>query len=82
MYSVNEIQLMVETGLPGSQAKVRDLTGGGDHFEVIVITSEFEGKGPVARHRMVYAALGPAVGGSIHALSLKTLTPTEAEGML
>jgi acid stress-induced BolA-like protein IbaG/YrbA len=82
MYSVSEIRIMVESGLPGSQATVRDLTGGGDHFEVIVITPQFEGKGPVDRHRMVYAALGPAVGGSIHALSLKTLTPKEAEGML
>jgi acid stress-induced BolA-like protein IbaG/YrbA len=81
MYSIEEIRTMVESGLPGAEAKVRDLTGGGDHFEVIVITTDFEGKGPIDRHRLVYAALGPAVGNAIHALSLKTLTPIEAKGL-
>ena len=33
---------------------------------------------PLARHRMVYATLGERMGGEIHALSLKTLTPEEA----
>jgi len=36
------------------------------------------GKLPLARHRMVYATLGELMGGAIHALSLRTLTPEEA----
>ena len=40
----------------------------------------FAGKLPLARHRMVYATLGDRMGGEIHALSLKTLTPDEAAG--
>ncbi len=39
----------------------------------------FAGKLPLARHRMVYATLGELMGGAIHALSLRTLTPEEAE---
>ena len=36
------------------------------------------GKLPLARHRMVYATLGEFMGGAIHALALKTLTPDES----
>ena len=68
----------MEKGLPGSKAEVRDMTGTNDHFELVVVAPAFEGRNPVERHRMVYAAIGPAVGAEIHALSLKTLTPEEA----
>ncbi|MET0582151.1 MAG: BolA family protein, partial [Pseudoxanthomonas sp.] len=33
---------------------------------------------PLARHRLVYATLGELMGGAIHALALKTVTPEEA----
>ena len=79
MFSPQKIQLIVEEKLPGSTAKVIDMTGTNDHFEMVVTTPAFEGKGMVERHRMVYAALGPAVGAEIHAVKLKTLTPTEAK---
>lgn len=77
MFSPDTIKQAVEKALPGAQAEVRDLTGTGDHFELRVVSSAFSGKGLVARHRMVYAALGSAVGNEIHALALKTLTPEE-----
>ena len=80
MFSTDKIRQLVETGLPGAKAVVRDTTGTSDHFELLVVAPSFQGKGMVARHRMVYAAIGPAVGAEIHALSLKTLTPEEAEG--
>ncbi len=80
MFSTDKIRQIVEAGIPGSKAEVRDMTGTNDHFELRVVSSAFEGKKPVERHRMVYAAIGPAVGGEIHALALKTLTPKEAEG--
>lgn len=78
MFSPKIIKDTIEKAFPGSQAEVRDMTGGGDHFELRVISAMFSGKGLVDRHRMVYAALGPAVGNEIHALALKTLTPEEA----
>jgi len=80
MFSVDKIKELVEQGLPGAQATVRDTTGTNDHFELQVIASAFEGKGPIERHRMVYAALGALVGAEIHALSLRTVTPAEAGG--
>jgi acid stress-induced BolA-like protein IbaG/YrbA len=79
MISAQKIQSLVEKALPGSQVQAEDTTGTNDHFQVLVISNSFEGKGMVERHRMIYAILGSEVGGAIHALSLKTLTPTEAE---
>ena len=70
------IQAMIEGGLPGAQA---DVTGAdGVHFEATVVASQFAGKLPLARHRLVYATLGVLMGGEIHALALQTLTPEEA----
>jgi acid stress-induced BolA-like protein IbaG/YrbA len=74
-----EIKEMIERGLPGAQVEVRDFTGGGDHFEVLVVSESFEAKGPVERHQAVYAALGDAMRARIHALTLKTLTPAQYE---
>ena len=70
------IQAMIENGLPGARAEVSGADG--VHFEATVIASQFAGKLPLARHRLVYATLGELMGGAIHALALKTLTPEEA----
>ena len=51
--------------------------GDGQHFEAVIVCAEFEGKRPIARHQMVYAALGDRMRAEIHALSMRTLTPAE-----
>jgi acid stress-induced BolA-like protein IbaG/YrbA len=71
------IQELIETGLPGAQARVQG--DDGVHFEATVVSEAFRGKLPLARHRLVYATLGERMGGEIHALALRTLTPEEAE---
>jgi acid stress-induced BolA-like protein IbaG/YrbA len=78
LFSVEQIKGVVEKGLPGAQVEVKDLTGTQDHYQVVIISDLFEGKGPVDRHRLVYGLFGSAVGAEIHALSLKTMTPKEA----
>jgi acid stress-induced BolA-like protein IbaG/YrbA len=70
------IQRLIEQGLPGSSATVQGADG--VHFEAEVVSAAFQGKLPLARHRMVYATLGDLMGGAIHALSLRTVTPEEA----
>ena len=70
------IQALIEDGLPGSRVEVDSADG--VHFEATVVASQFAGKLPLARHRLVYATLGELMGGAIHALALKTLTPEEA----
>ncbi|MEZ5464986.1 MAG: BolA/IbaG family iron-sulfur metabolism protein [Lysobacteraceae bacterium] len=76
--NAESIQQLIEAGLPGARAIVRG--DDGVHFEAEVVCADFAGKLPLARHRMVYATLGDRMGGEIHALSLKTLTPDEAAG--
>ena len=74
----SEIEQMIANGIPGAQVEVRDYTGGGDHFEALVVSESFEGKSLVERHQAVYNALGDAMRARVHALTLKTLTPAQA----
>lgn len=72
----SSIQVLIEQGLPGAAVTVSGADG--VHFEATVVAAQFAGKLPLARHRLVYATLGERMGGAIHALALKTLTPDEA----
>jgi acid stress-induced BolA-like protein IbaG/YrbA len=73
--NADTIQQLIEAGLPGARAQVQG--DDGVHFEAVVVCEAFRGKLPLARHRMVYATLGDRMGGEIHALALRTLTPDE-----
>jgi len=73
----SEIEAMIARGIPDAKVEVRDYTGGGDHFEALVVSLSFEGKGLVERHQLVYKALGDAMRVRVHALTLKTLTPAQ-----
>jgi acid stress-induced BolA-like protein IbaG/YrbA len=78
--SPDEIKSSLETALPDSTVRVDDLTGGGDHFQVWIISTAFEGKSLVDQHQMVYGFLKDALGSErIHALALKTYTPAQWE---
>ncbi len=50
---------------------------GGSHFEVVVVSKAFKGLATLARHRLVYQALGDAMAQDIHALSIKAYAPNE-----
>ncbi len=70
------VQNLIQQGMPGARVEVNGPDG--VHFEALVVSEAFAGKLPLARHRMVYATLGELMGGEIHALPLRTLTPEEA----
>lgn len=74
--NADTIRQLIEQGLPGARATVQG--DDGVHFEATVVSEAFAGKLPLARHRLVYATLGARMGGEIHALALRTLTPGEA----
>ena len=73
--TADDIKRWIEENL--SESHVVFSEGDGHHFEAVVLSSAFEGKNKVARHRMVYGALGDRMKNDIHALSLKTFTPEE-----
>ncbi len=71
-----DVAELIKVGLPG--ARVQVLSDDNTHYEAVVVCPEFANKSQVARHQMVYRALGPRMGREIHALALKTLTPEES----
>ncbi|BAY84925.1 BolA family protein [Calothrix parasitica NIES-267] len=76
MISPQQVEEMIKAQMPDAQVKVEDLTGGGDHYQVSVVSSQFAGKGLVKQHQLVYGALKQAMSTeAIHALALKTYTP-------
>jgi BolA protein len=52
---------------------------GGGHFQVFLVSEQFEGKNKVARHRMIYQAVGDLMPGKIHALAIQAYTPNELD---
>jgi stress-induced morphogen len=73
-----ELQDRIERALPGAEVSVEDLTGGGDHFRAEVVSDRFEGLSRIQQHKLIYDVFGDEVGGPIHALSIKTSTPSGA----
>jgi stress-induced morphogen len=68
------IRLLLETAFPDARAlAVEDRTGTGDHFQVTVVSAEFDGLPLLDQHRRVNEALAAPLGnGSIHELRIKT----------
>ena len=61
----------------GLECSVLEVDGDGRHFNALIVSPAFEGKSRVARHQLVYAALGDRMRAEVHALSMRTLTPAE-----
>ena len=75
MPSLDEVKDRIERALPGSQATVTDLTGGGDHLRAEIVYEGFSGLSRIQQHKLIYDVFGDEIGGPIHALSLKTVIP-------
>ena len=73
MLSLEEVEAMIQEALPDATVVVSDMTDTGDHLEARVMSKAFVGKTLIEQHQMVYAALGDAMAGPIHALKLKTI---------
>ena len=72
-----EVQKLIEDKLPDSQVAVVDTRGSGDHFEIMVVSNDFEDVPLIDRHRMIHSALGENLGGAIHAGEIKAYTPDQ-----
>ncbi len=71
-----EIAEIIRAALPGAHVEV--VSDDHVHFATRIVSEAFAGKRGVARHQLVYAALGSRIGAEIHALSIDALTPQEA----
>jgi acid stress-induced BolA-like protein IbaG/YrbA len=74
MVTPENVKAGIEAGLACEHVEVQ---GDGQHFQALVVSSEFAGRSRVRRHQLVYAALGERMREEIHALSMQTLTPEE-----
>ncbi len=72
------VKQLIQKGFPDAQVDVHGPDG--VHFEARIVSAAFAGKAPLARHRMVYAALGELMHTDIHALAIDARSPTDAGG--
>ncbi len=56
--------------------------GGRGHYRVRIVSPQFDGLKPIARHQLVYRSLGDLMHTDIHALSITAQTPAEAQGAI
>jgi stress-induced morphogen len=71
--ATESIRALLQQAFPEGEIGVDDRTGGGDHFQVTVVSSAFDGLPLIEQHRLVNAALaGPLADGTIHELRIRT----------
>ncbi len=80
MITAEEIKETLSKALPVTLVETQDLTGGGDHWQVIIVSSAFEGRGLLEQQRIVNEALKePLADQRIHALTMKLFSPAQWE---
>ena len=52
---------------------------GGGHYRVTIVSAQFTGQPLLARHRLIYDALGPLMRREIHALAIDAQAPNETK---
>lgn len=72
------LQLVDESEQHHGHSGWRD--GGGTHWRLAIVSPRFAGQSAVARHRMVYQAVGELMHNPIHALAITAQTPEETKG--
>ena len=69
------LELEDESGQHAGHAGSRP--SGGSHWRLAIVSEAFRGKTPLARHRMVYEALGDLMKRDIHALRIEATAPEQ-----
>ena len=72
--SPERLELIDESALHAGHEGAK---GGGGHYRLTIVSAAFIGKNTVARHRLIYDALGPMMRREIHALAIRALAPDE-----
>ena len=75
MLSTEDVQQLIEKGIPDATCQVQDLTGTSDHFAIRVSCKAFAGKSRIEQHKMVHQALGEHLTTTIHAVDIKIHVP-------
>ena len=70
------LDLQDESGQHAGHAGARP--SGGSHWQLTIVSEAFRGKSAVARHRMVYEALGDLMKSDVHALRIEASAPEQS----
>jgi len=77
MVHPDQVRDAIRRALPDATVEVEDLTGGGDHLQVRVVSGAFTGLARVKQHQLVYGALRSELATeAIHALAVQTASPS------
>jgi stress-induced morphogen len=71
------INAKLVAAFPDAEVQLEDLTGTQDHWKAYIVSTAFEGKSLIVRHRMVMAVLAEEMKGPIHAFTMDLKTPGE-----
>ncbi|KGG12271.1 MULTISPECIES: BolA family protein [Prochlorococcus] len=78
MVHSNQVIESIKKVLPDAKVTVEDLSGGGDHLQVNVVSPSFIGLSRIKQHQLIYAALKNELASeAIHALALNTSVPKQ-----
>lgn len=75
MIDPKHVEKLIKDGMPDANVVVEDPFNDQTHLKATIISPSFAGKSRIAQHRMVYAALGDAFDGPLHALQIITKEP-------
>ncbi len=76
MAEFETVSSAIKRALPDAKITIADLSGGGDHLQVSVVSKAFAGLSLIRQHQIIYAALKDELATeAIHALALSTSTP-------
>jgi stress-induced morphogen len=70
--AVEDLEARLRRAFPEASIAIDDLAGDGDHYRVRIVSAAFQGLPRVRQHKLVYDALGGAMGSELHALALET----------
>lgn len=73
-FDPERLEIVDESAAHAGHAGARS---GGGHYALTIVARAFAGHPPLARHRLVYQALGELMDREIHALRIRALTPEE-----
>lgn len=71
--SEDEIKKRIIANIPDAEIELVDTMGDNDHYNMVIKSSQFNGLSSIKQHQLIYQALGPDMGTTLHALSIKTI---------
>lgn len=73
------VKNIIKAGLTDAHVDIVDMTGTGDHLDLLIVSDQFKGKMLIQQHQLVMNLLSDSLKEDIHAVQLKTMSFEDAE---